>query len=156
MTWRTATKEIEAFMEQAAICKWLHLTNLNWCQTHMTHFLNRYMHFSVQPAPLLTWHEQKSFYSQRDTAVPLCLFYRRIIQVSRSVHHYLQFKAQLCHLCNGMRHLHFPNVVLVLMHLHSDNRSKVNAMSWELTGLRVFANCITTKPSLKQKMRPSS
>lgn len=60
---RTTTKKMEAFIEQTAIYKWLHLTNLNWCQTYTTHFLSRYIYFSVVP-PLLIWHEQESFYSQ--------------------------------------------------------------------------------------------
>lgn len=93
---------------------------------------------------------------QRDLAVHLCIFYKRIIWVSKSLYHHLQFTPQLCHLSSGMGHLRFPKLVLVLMHLNSDNHSKVNVMSGELTGLRVFANCITTKPSLRQRTRRSS
>lgn len=145
---------MEAFIEQTAICKWLHLTNLNWCQTHITHFLSRYMHVSVLPPPLLIWHEQQSFIHnvQRDLAVHLHIFYKGITWVSKSLNHRLQFTPQLCHLHNGMGHLHFPNLVLALVHLHGDNHSKVSVMSRELTGFRVFANCITTKPSLRQTM----
>lgn len=93
--------------------------------------------------------------TQRDLAVHLCVFYKRITWVSKSLYHHWQFTPQLCHLCNGMGHLHFPSLALVLVHLHSDNHSKVNVMSRELIGLRVFANCITTKPSLRQRTRPS-
>lgn len=83
-------------------------------------------------------------------------FYKMITWASKSPHHHLIFTQQLSHLYNGMWHLHFPNLVLVLMHLHSDSHSKVSVMSMELIGLRVFANCITIKPSLRQRMRPSS
>lgn len=91
---------------------------------------------------------------QRDLAVYLCIFYKRIIWVSKSLYHHQQFTPQLCHLSNGLGHFHFPNLVLVLVHLHSDNHSKVNVTSRELIGLRVFANYITTKHSLKQRMKP--
>ena len=93
---------------------------------------------------------------QRNLAVYLCIFYKRITWVSKSLYHYLQFTPQLCHLCNGMGHPHFPNLVLVLVYLHSDNHSKVNVVSTELIGLRIFANHITTKPSLRQRTKPSS
>lgn len=72
---------------------------------------------------------------------------------SQSPYHHLTLTQQLSHLYNGMWHLHFPNLILVFMHLHSDNHSKVNVMSMELIGLRAFANYITIKPSLRQKMR---
>lgn len=92
---------------------------------------------------------------QRNLVEHLCVFYKRIIQVSKSLYHHLQFAPQLCYLCNGVGHLHLLHLVLALVHLHSDNHAKVNVMSRELIGLKVFANCITTKPSLRQRTRSS-
>lgn len=93
---------------------------------------------------------------QRNLAEYLYIFYKRIIQVSKSLYHHLQFALQLCHLCNRVGHLHLLHLVLMLVHLHGDNHAKVNRMSRELIGLKVFANCLTTKPSLRQRIRPSS
>lgn len=81
---------------------------------------------------------------------------QKIIRISKSLYHHLQFTPQLCHLCNGVGHLHLLHLVLVLVHLNGDNHAKVNVMSGELIGLKVFANCITTKPSLRQRTRSSS
>lgn len=142
---------MEAFTKQRDICKWLHLTNLNWCQTHTTHFLSRYMHFYAS-MPLLIWHQQESFYSQH----PQRPGSTQILQNGNMGIQESSPQSELSHLYNGMLHLHFPNLVLVLMHLHSDSHSKVNVMNMEWIGLRVFANCITIKPSLRQRMRPSS
>lgn len=84
------------------------------------------------------------------------IFYKMMTWASKSPYHHLTHRQELSHLYNGMWHLHFPNLVLVFMHLHSDSHSKVNVMSMELIGLGIFANCITIKPILTQKTRPSS
>lgn len=76
----------------------------------------------------------------RDLAA--CIFYKTITWASQSPYHHPTFTQQLSYLCNGVWHLYFLNLVLLLMHLHSDSHSKVNVMSVELIGLRVFANCI--------------
>lgn len=151
---------MEAFTEQRDICKWLHLTNLHWCQTHTTHLLSRYIgvfmricHSSYGTNRSLFIHNVHRCYSQCPAAHK---FYKMITWASKSPHHHLIFTQQLSHLYNGMWHPHFPNLVLVLMHLHSDSHSKVSVMSMELIGLSVFANCITIKPSLRERMRPSS
>lgn len=147
---------MEAFTEQRNICKWLHITNLNWCQTHITHFLSRYMHFCTY-MPLLTWHKQESFHSQHPQRPSSThILQNNYMGIQESLPPSDIHTTALLSLYNGMWHLHFPNLILVLMHLHSDSHSKVNMMSMELIGLIVFANCITIKPSLRQKMRPSS
>lgn len=146
---------MEAFTEQRNICTRLHPTNLYWCPTHTTHFLSRSMHFLhiCHSSYGMNW----SLFIHnvhRDPAA--CIFYKMTAWASKSPYHHLTLTQELSHLHNGMWHLHFPNLVLLLMHPHSDSHPKVNVRSMELTGLRVFANWITIKPSLRQKMRPSS
>lgn len=93
---------------------------------------------------------------QGGLAVHLCIFYRCKKVVYKSLYHKLQLTLQSCHLSNVAGHLHFPKLALVLTHLHRDHNFIVNRRSREQAGLKVFANCITTKTSLRQWMRPNS
>lgn len=59
---------METFTEQRNICEWLYFTNLNWCQTHTTHFLSRSMHFYIyMPLPYIAWTGVFSFPTSTET-----------------------------------------------------------------------------------------
>lgn len=92
--------------------------------------------------PLLIWHEQKPLHSQHPQRPGSMHILQNYYMASKSPYHHLPFTQQLSHLCNGVWHLYFLNLVLLLMHLQSDSHSKVNVMSVELIRLRVFAKCI--------------